>query len=104
MQFAFDKSQLLPESFPELDSLVAVLKFFPELHIEITGHTDRVGSLSYNQTLSTKRAASVQDYLEASGIASERITAIGKGSTTPLSKTDRTKNRRVTFRLTDKTP
>ena len=65
----------------------------------ISGHTDSIGTDAYNQKLSERRAAAVKDYLVSKGIASSKITTIGKGETQPVAtnktKEGRQKNRRV---------
>ena len=80
--FDFDKSDLLPKSFPELDKLVKILKDAPEMYITLIGHTDSIGTLEKNQLLSENRAKSVVKYLKDQGVLSERMTAIGYGETT----------------------
>lgn len=81
--FAFDKSDLKPEGRTMLDNLVGQLQGVTYDRITVTGHTDRIGSGSYNQQLSERRAATVKDYLVGKDIAADRIDALGKGSTEP---------------------
>lgn len=99
--FDFDSTVLRPESFPALDSLVNVLKAYPNLSIEIRGHTDGFGSDAYNNRLSEGRAASVAAYLRQKGISTERLRHTGFGKTIPIAPNDtpenRQKNRRVEF-------
>ncbi len=104
VNFEFDKSVLLPSATPTLDAVADVLVRYPELRIEIAGHTDSVGSEAYNQALSERRAESVRVYLlENFDIAPDRLTSIGFGETRPLmpnvSQTERALNRRVEFEL-----
>lgn len=101
--FASDKSELLPGSFDQLDSLVQFLKAHPGVQIEINGHTDNSGMESRNVQLSEDRAASVAEYLISKGIDASRIVHQGFGSTKPLASNDsedgRQLNRRVEFVL-----
>lgn len=82
--FDYDRATLRPESKQELDSLVAILHNYPDITIELTAHTDRHGDEAYNLDLSTRRAKSVLDYLVANGICEERIQAVGRGETEPI--------------------
>src|SRR5574337_507480 len=85
--FDFDKATLRPEGKAKLDDLVAKSK---QLNLEVilaVGHTDRIGSDSYNQKLSEKRAASVKDYLVSKGIEPNRIYTEGKGEKQPVTGT-----------------
>ncbi|SCC11446.1 Outer membrane protein OmpA [Chitinophaga costaii] len=95
---------LEPGSLPELDRLVQLLQDNPGLHIEISGHTDNVGSDKDNQLLSENRAKAVVNYLQQKGIAATRLQAKGYGKTKPIadngSEEGRAKNRRTEVRIT----
>lgn len=101
--FEFDRSTLLPASFSTLHAVGEVLAKYPDLHIEVGGHTDNVGSEAYNRELSATRAEAVRAYLlqHFPLLTSERITAQGYGESRPvadnLSETGRALNRRVEF-------
>lgn len=99
--FDFDRSDLLPASFAELNILAEYLAAHPEYSIAITGHTDSKGSDGYNQKLSAERALAVGNYLVSHGIDRKRISTNGKGSIEPIAdnSTDsgRDQNRRVEF-------
>jgi outer membrane protein OmpA-like peptidoglycan-associated protein len=101
--FDFDKSNLKPESFVELDKLVELLKKNPTVKIEISGYTDDKGDEKYNQVLSQKRAESVMDYLIQKGIDKIRLTAKGYGETQPIAPNDteenKAKNRRTELKV-----
>ncbi|MDZ4698441.1 MAG: OmpA family protein [Rhodothermales bacterium] len=103
INFELGKEQLLPSSLPTLDAVGHVLTNYPDLQIEIAGHTDSTGPLALNQTLSQARAESVRSYLLATnpGIVPERLVARGYGPTRPLASNDRPTgrmlNRRVEF-------
>ena len=95
------KYELKDESKVELNKLVAFMKANPKLKIEISGHTDNVGSKASNQILSEKRAKSVFDYLVANSIADSRLTYKGYGDTKPIAENNteagRAQNRRTEF-------
>jgi iron(II)-dependent oxidoreductase len=99
VNFGFDSTDIKPIAYPVLDSVVATLKADPTLRAVIEGHTDSIGTDSYNQDLSQRRAKSVVSYLASKGIAASRLTATGYGVSMPIASnsTDegRQKNRRV---------
>lgn len=82
--FDSGKSVLKPESKAELDKLVALMKRYPQLIIEIDGHTDASGSDELNQRLSEQRAESVANYLVENGIERSRLRTKGFGEKTPI--------------------
>lgn len=100
--FDFNKSDLLPESYSELDKLIATLEKNPGFVIEISGHTDNVGSDEHNLALSKKRAEIVVKYLTDKGVRNT-LTAKGYGETNPVANNDteegRQMNRRVEFSI-----
>mgnify|MGYP001100727524 FL=1 len=101
--FDFDKSELKPESFAELDKLVELLLKNPAVKMEIAGHTDSKGDKKYNLLLSQKRAESVMEYLLKKGIDKLRLTAKGYGDTQPVAPNDteenQAKNRRTEVKV-----
>jgi OOP family OmpA-OmpF porin len=101
--FDFDKWDLRPESFVELDRVVKLLNENPAVEIEMSAHTDSRGSDEYNFKLSDNRARSVMEYILSKGIATNRITSHGYGETQPVAtnETDegRQLNRRVEFKI-----
>ncbi len=82
--FDLNKASLRPESFIELNKLVAFLNLNPTLKIEIGGHTDSRGDAKENQLLSENRAKSVMNYLIEKGIDVKRLQSKGFGSTQPI--------------------
>ncbi|HQW92025.1 MAG TPA: OmpA family protein [Ferruginibacter sp.] len=107
--FDFDKYDLRPESYVELDRVVGFLNEYPNIEIEMSAHTDSKGADDYNMTLSDNRARSVMDYIISRGIAKTRIISQGYGETKPVAGnshadgTDnpegRQLNRRVEFKI-----
>jgi OmpA-OmpF porin, OOP family len=101
--FDFDKATLKPESFPELNRIVDLLTEQAGIQIEISGHTDAVGTEEYNLGLSNRRATSVKNYLIGKGVAEDRIKAVYFGESKPVetneTKDGRKKNRRVEFKI-----
>jgi outer membrane protein OmpA-like peptidoglycan-associated protein len=104
--FDFDKTELLPASFPELDKVVQFMLEEDINLIEIAGHTDNEGSDAYNQKLSEGRALSVVNYLISKGVKPDRMKYVGYGESRPidtnLTEAGRTQNRRVEFTLLKK--
>ncbi len=102
--FGFDKSDLTPQAQSTINDLYTILQKYPDENVLIIGHTDDVGSDSYNQKLSERRASSTANYLIGKGIAAGRITTKGMGETDPKVANDteahRAENRRVEFVLT----
>jgi OOP family OmpA-OmpF porin len=84
--FDFNKADLKPKGKTMLDDLVGVLNGASYEVILAIGHTDRIGSVQYNQKLSVKRAESVKQYLIGKGIAANRVYAEGKGKSQPVTK------------------
>jgi OmpA-OmpF porin, OOP family len=101
--FDFDKWDLRPESFIELDRVVKLLNENPTIEIEMSAHTDSKGSDDYNIRLSDNRAKSVMQYILSKGIATNRIISQGYGETRPVATNDtddgRQLNRRVEFKI-----
>ena len=102
--FDFDKWDLRPESFVELDRVVKLMNENPAIEIEMSAHTDSRGSDDYNIKLSDNRARSVMEYILSKGISPTRIVSKGYGETKPVAPNDtddnRQLNRRVEFTIT----
>lgn len=101
--FEQGKSVMLAQSKPKLDELSGFLLRNPNVKVKIEGHTDIIGDMDMNQTLSEERAKVVGEYLAGKGVAQTRIEAKGYGSSRPLVKGNSKKgypeNRRVVFIL-----
>ncbi|HEX8531942.1 MAG TPA: PA14 domain-containing protein [Cytophagales bacterium] len=102
-QVLFEQSQyrLLPSSYNQLDKLANTLLKYPQLTIQVAGHTDNVGDPRLNLALSEHRALVVAHYLQRKGVAEGRIKARGYGGSRPIApnntETERARNRRVEF-------
>ena len=89
VNFDFDKATLRPDAADTLNEAVAVLKQYPEMRVEVAGHTDLCGAESYNQSLSERRAKTVYDYLASNGIDASRLVGPnGYGESRPLEPTE----------------
>ncbi|HEY5535155.1 MAG TPA: OmpA family protein [Ignavibacteria bacterium] len=101
--FDFNESKLKSESYLELDRLYKFLNDNSDISVEISGHTDNIGSDEYNITLSNARANAVKDYLISKGISGNRIMSKGYGKSKPVATNDtdegRQLNRRVEFKI-----
>ena len=104
--FDSNKYTLRTVSFPELARLFSLLEKVPTMKIEISGHTDSIGSEEYNQKLSENRAKSVVTYLVELGIDDNRLIYKGYGESKPIAKNDtdanRQENRRTEFKIISK--
>ena len=101
--FGFDKSDVQPQFYPVLDNVASTLQQYNQTVIEVAGHTDSVGSDSYNQKLSEQRASSVARYLQSRGVANQRLQTYGYGESRPVDSNEtesgRANNRRVEITL-----
>ena len=103
VNFDFDKATLRPDAVSILSEATEILKRYPELRVEVAGHTDLCGKDAYNQKLSERRAKTVYDYLTSNGVDASRLVGpIGYGESRPLEPTPQTfpackseKNRRT---------
>ncbi len=101
--FDTGKSTLKPTSNAALNNLVEILKTKNTMVVEIQGHTDDVGKLEENMTLSQARADAVKNYLVSKGIENIRINSKGYGPTKPIaqnnSEAGKAKNRRTSLKV-----
>jgi outer membrane protein OmpA-like peptidoglycan-associated protein len=101
INFETGKYNITPGSAVVLEKSLKTLKDNPEIYVEISGHTDNVGSDASNMKLSQRRADSVKDWLVSQGIDAKRITSKGYGESKPFTSNDtpegRLKNRRIEF-------
>ena len=101
--FDTGKSDLRAESYGELDRLAQIFKLYPNIVIEVSGHTDNLGNRQYNIQLSQKRAEAVREYIISQGVEPERIVAKGYGPDVPrdsnATEEGRQNNRRVEAKI-----
>lgn len=101
--FNSGKATLKPGSFVEIDKLANLLLKNPSVRIEVSGHTDNVGSASVNKKISKSRALTVKNYIVSRGVEQDRIEFKGYGFDQPIAPNDteegRSKNRRVEVKI-----
>ena len=99
--FETGKADLKPESIIEINRVAKLMQEHPEISFEVQGHCDNTGSDKVNDPLSQQRAEAIVAALVKQGIAADRLTAVGKGSHSPVADNataeGRAKNRRVEF-------
>lgn len=102
--FGFDSSELTMPARNALNDVANILTQYTDTRVNIAGHTDSTGSVSYNQQLSERRAESVGNYLAQSGVARNRLYMTGHGPSQPVAtnatEEGRAQNRRVEITLT----
>ena len=101
--FDFGKANLKSQFYPALDNVANTLAEFNQTIVEVSGHTDSIGSDAANQTLSMQRANAVGNYLIGRGLVRERFEIVGFGESRPVASNDtdsgRALNRRVEIRV-----
>jgi len=89
VNFDFDRATLRSDAVSVLNEAVGILRQYPQLRVEVAGHTDLCGSDVYNQGLSDRRARTVYDFLTSNGVDGGRLVGpIGYGESRPLEQTD----------------
>lgn len=101
--FDFNKTDIKPQFYPALNNIARTVAEYNQTIVEVAGHTDNVGSLAANQTVSDRRASSVGQYLIAQGVLPERVEMRGYNYQYPVADNSteqgRAQNRRVEIRL-----
>lgn len=101
VNFNFDKYDLTPTARAVLDANIVAMKQYPNINVELQGHTDYIGTDEYNQKLSQRRADAVKSYLVNNGIDASRLTTSAWGESRPVADNEteegRFQNRRVEF-------
>ena len=106
VNFGAGSDLLLPRTEPRLERAAETLNRYPDLQIEVAGHTDSDGGGAANYGLSERRARTVRDYLILYGVDAERLTAVGYGESQPIADNEtmqgRAANRRVELRIVNR--
>ena len=97
--FDFNKYTLKPAARERLARVSGIVLAYPDLKLEIEGHTDSIGTEEYNQTLSEKRAATVRDYLISSGVKIDNVAARGLGKSDPVADNSSAAGRKLNRRV-----
>jgi len=97
--FDFNKYTLKPEARERLARISGIVLAYPDLHLNIEGYTDSIGSDQYNQTLSEKRAATVRNYLVTSGVSINNVVAQGFGKADPVADNSTAAGRKLNRRV-----
>lgn len=104
IQFKVASAELMKEGKTELNKVVALMKQYPKIEVELSGHTSSEGDAKMNKELSLKRVESCRKYLSDNGISEDRISVIGYGPDKPIAPNDtepnRAINRRVELKIT----
>jgi outer membrane protein OmpA-like peptidoglycan-associated protein len=97
--FDINKYTLKPEARERLARISGIVLAYPDLNLQIEGHTDSTGSDEYNQTLSEKRASSVRGYLLSSGVTADHVNAVGLGKADPVADNSTAAGRKLNRRV-----
>lgn len=97
--FDFNKYTLKPEARERLAKISGIVLAYPDLKLEIEGHTDGIGGEEYNQVLSEKRAETVRGYLVSSGVTPDHVTAVGLGKANPVADNNTAAGRKLNRRV-----
>jgi OmpA-OmpF porin, OOP family len=99
IQFKVASAELLKEGKAELNKVVAMMKQYPKIEIELSGHTSSEGEAKMNKELSLKRVESCRRYLSGNGISEDRISVVGYGPDKPIAPNDTEPNRAINRRV-----
>lgn len=99
IQFEYNSASLLESSYGELEKIIRLLNENPALTIELSAHTDDLGTDKYNDMLSKRRGEAVLKYLVKHGIDASRVTTVGHGKRKPLVPNDSEENRAINRRV-----
>jgi len=99
ISFDFGSAALKPAFMPTLEKVADILARYPKTVIHVVGHTDSVGSESYNMELSRHRAQSVVNYFVLQDIAQSRLVAVGRGESEPRASNDTDEGRQLNRRV-----
>jgi outer membrane protein OmpA-like peptidoglycan-associated protein len=99
VSFDFDSASLKTAFMPILQKVSDILVRYPHTVIHVVGHTDSVGSESYNMELSQRRSQSVVDYFVANGITAKRLVSVGRGESEPRASNETEAGRQLNRRV-----
>jgi len=106
LNFQSGSSQITPDSLKSVNDLAQILKAYPNVQVQVVGHTDNSGNAESNQALSLARAEAVKTALVGQGISAERVATQGVGGARPIASNDteegRARNRRIELNVTRK--
>ena len=97
--FDFNKYTLKPEAREKLAKISGIVLAYPDLKLEVEGHTDSIGSDEYNQSLSEKRAQAVRGYLVSQGVKPDEVSALGLGKANPVADNSTPQGRQLNRRV-----
>jgi outer membrane protein OmpA-like peptidoglycan-associated protein len=97
--FDFNQYTLKPEARERLARISGIVLAYPDLKLDVEGHTDSIGTDDYNQTLSQKRADSVRGYLISSGVTPDHVSAVGLGKSDPVADNATAAGRKLNRRV-----
>lgn len=97
--FDFNSAELRQTSRDSLHEMAGVFEKYPDTTLSVEGHTDSIGSASYNKALSRRRAGSVANYLENLGVRSSRIETVGYGESDPRATNETAAGRQLNRRV-----
>jgi outer membrane protein OmpA-like peptidoglycan-associated protein len=97
--FGFNQYTLKPEARERLAKISGIVLAYPDLKLEIEGHTDGIGTDEYNQVLSEKRADAVRGYLISSGVTPDHVSAVGLGKANPVADNSTAQGRQLNRRV-----
>jgi outer membrane protein OmpA-like peptidoglycan-associated protein len=97
--FGFDRYTLKPEAREKLAKISGIVLAYPDLKLEVEGHTDSIGSDEYNQKLSEKRAETVRGYLVSQGVKPDEVSAVGLGKANPVADNSTRQGRQLNRRV-----
>jgi len=97
--FEVDSDQIKPGFYSTMDKISGIVNKYGKTELKVAGHTDSTGSAQHNQTLSERRAMSVERYLEGDGVVPQRIYAAGYGKNQPVADNTTEAGRRLNRRV-----
>lgn len=97
--FDFDESIIKPAAFEYLDHIAEIMQAYPDMQVQVQGHTDSIGTKSYNDALSMRRAQAVKTYLVNKGVQKERLSLEGFGFSKPVASNNTAEGRALNRRV-----